>query len=178
MSNSFLIVQLSVVTRVRSGTKTNFWTDKWLNGNSISILAPEVLCKVDRKNVAEALQDRSWVRDIRSPLSLIGIQQYHLLWDTLVAVSLTDDEDKHEWRHEVSGHFSSASCYKTLFMGSITFEPWKRLWKSWAPPKCKMFLWLAMRDKCWTADRCTSMVYHTLMLALCVIKRMRQFSTS
>jgi hypothetical protein len=67
MSNSFLIVQLSVVTRVRSGTKTNFWTDKWLNGNSISILAPEVLCKVDRKNVAEALQDRSWVRDIRSP---------------------------------------------------------------------------------------------------------------
>jgi hypothetical protein len=40
-----------------------------------------------------------------------------------------------------------------MFLGSITFEPWKRLWKSWAPPKCKTFLWLAMLKKCWTADR-------------------------
>jgi hypothetical protein len=38
-------------------------------------------------------------------------------------------------------------------MGSITFEPWKRHWKSRAPPKCKTFLWLAMQNKCWTADR-------------------------
>jgi hypothetical protein len=38
-------------------------------------------------------------------------------------------------------------------MGAITFEPWKRLWKSWAPPKCKFFLWLAIRNKCWTSDR-------------------------
>ena len=67
--------------------------------------------------------------------------------------ALNDDEDKHEWRHEASGCFSPASYYKILFMGSITFEPWKRLWKSWGPPKCKMFLWLAMRDKCWTVDR-------------------------
>jgi len=36
---------------------------------------------------------------------------------------------------------------------STTFEPWKRLWKSWAPGKCKTFLWLAIRDRCWTADR-------------------------
>jgi hypothetical protein len=38
-------------------------------------------------------------------------------------------------------------------MGSIKFEPWKRLWKSWTPQKCKLFLWLAIRNKCWTADR-------------------------
>ena len=38
-------------------------------------------------------------------------------------------------------------------MGSITFEPWKRLWKSWAPGKCKTFVWLAIRNRCWTADR-------------------------
>jgi hypothetical protein len=43
--------------------------------------------------------------------------------------------------------------YRAFFMGSISFEPWKRLWKTWAPPKCKFFLWLAIRNKCWTADR-------------------------
>jgi hypothetical protein len=42
---------------------------------------------------------------------------------------------------------------RLFFLGSITFEPWKRLWKTWAPPKCKFFIWLAIRNKCWTADR-------------------------
>jgi len=40
-----------------------------------------------------------------------------------------------------------------FFAGSITFEPWKRLWKSLAPSKCKTFVWLAIRNRCWTADR-------------------------
>jgi len=42
---------------------------------------------------------------------------------------------------------------RNFFVGSITFEPWKRLWKSWAPNKCKTFIWLAIRNRCWTADR-------------------------
>lgn len=61
-------------------------------------------------------------------------------------------EDVHIWRHEASGLFSK-SVYKAFFRGSINFEPWKRLWRSWAPPKCNTFLWLAIRNKCWTADR-------------------------
>ena len=32
-------------------------------------------------------------------------------------------------------------------------NPWRRLWKSWAPAKCKFFLWLAIRNRCWTSDR-------------------------
>lgn len=51
------------------------------------------------------------------------------------------------------GYFSSNFCYNVLFLGSTVFEPWKRLWKTWAPPKCKFFLWLAIRNKCWTTDR-------------------------
>ena len=27
-----------------------------------------------------------------------------------------------------------------FFHGSITFEPWRRVWRSWAPAKCKIFL--------------------------------------
>ena len=42
---------------------------------------------------------------------------------------------------------------QSIFFGSVTFEPWRRLWKSWAPNKCKIFLWLAIRNRCWTADR-------------------------
>jgi len=52
-----------------------------------------------------------------------------------------------------SGSYSSKSAHRAYFFGSITFEPWRRLWKSWAPNKCKIFLWLAIRNRCWTADR-------------------------
>nr|ACF87105.1 unknown [Zea mays] len=40
-----------------------------------------------------------------------------------------------------------------FYEGQKLPQPWKRLWKSWAPPKCKFFLWLAIRNKCWTSDR-------------------------
>jgi hypothetical protein len=40
-----------------------------------------------------------------------------------------------------------------MFFGSIQFNPWERIWKSWAPSKCKFFIWLAAHDRCWTADR-------------------------
>jgi hypothetical protein len=68
-------------------------------------------------------------------------------------VVLKYEDDIHSWRHETSGIYSAKSCYKALITGSIVFEPWKRLWKSWAPPKCKFFLWMAIRERVWTADR-------------------------
>ena len=29
----------------------------------------------------------------------------------------------------------------------------KLIWKAWAPPKCKFFLWLLLQDRLWTAAR-------------------------
>ena len=40
-----------------------------------------------------------------------------------------------------------------MFIGSTQFRPWERIWKSWAPGKCKFFMWLVAHDRCWTADR-------------------------
>lgn len=39
-----------------------------------------------------------------------------------------------------SGDYSASSAYKALFHGSIGFEPTERVWKSWAPRKCKFFI--------------------------------------
>jgi hypothetical protein len=33
------------------------------------------------------------------------------------------------------------------------FDPWRRIWRSWALGKCQFFLWLAAHDRCWTAGR-------------------------
>lgn len=149
---------ISVTTQVGNGTNSLFWSDRWLHGCSLSVLAPAVVSCISQRcmssrTVAQALDNRTWVRDIQGSLCLEGLVQYLQIWDLLEYFTLVQDTDKHIWRHERNGVFSSKSTYRAFFNGAITFEPWRRLWKSWAPPKCKMFLWLAIWNKCWTADR-------------------------
>lgn len=61
--------------------------------------------------------------------------------------------DKHIWRLSSSGQYTAKSAYDTLFQAAISFEPFERIWKSWAPPKCRFFMWLVAHNRCWTADR-------------------------
>jgi hypothetical protein len=106
--------------------------------------------------VADALADEQWLQDIRNGggLSWHGIREFLRLWDCIVNITLHgDQEDRHIWQLDGSGQYSSKSAYWSYFNGSVTFEPWRRLWKSWAPGKCKLFIWLAIRNRCWTADR-------------------------
>jgi len=51
------------------------------------------------------------------------------------------------------GIFSTKSAYEALFTGAILFAPWERIWHSWAPGKCRFFMWTVAHKKCWTADR-------------------------
>jgi hypothetical protein len=49
--------------------------------------------------------------------------------------------------------YSAKSAYNGLFMGSISFGHFTRVWKTWALPKCRFFIWLAAHNRCWTTDR-------------------------
>ena len=105
------------------------------------------------RTVAKAMVDHSWVSDISGVLSLSGLMEYLELWDALTNFQLNNTIDQHHWKFESSSTFSSKSAYRAFFIGSIQFELWKCLWKSWAPNKCKIFVWLTVRNRCWTADR-------------------------
>ena len=83
----------------------------------------------------------------------MGLAEYLQLWDMFSDIALNDNEDAHQWRFESSGISSTRLAYRAFFIGSTTFEPWKQIWKSWALGKCKTFIWLAVRNSCWTADR-------------------------
>ncbi|KAL6645061.1 hypothetical protein ACP70R_016669 [Stipagrostis hirtigluma subsp. patula] len=157
-SNAMALFAIALETHVGRGNNTLFWTDKWLFGCALSELAPAVVNLVPprirkQRTVADALLNHGWPSDIQGGLSLIGMFEYFQLWDIIHEVVLIEEEDNHVWRLDSSGHFSSRSAYRAFFNGRMGFEPWKRLWKSWAPAKCKVFLWLAIRNRCWTADR-------------------------
>jgi len=128
-----------------------------MHGKCLEDLVPNVVRCVPvrirkKRTVMKALQRNSWIAGIKGALGWFGFTEYLDLWDMLVGVTLNDNEDTHKWKPEASCLFLTRLSYRSFFTISITFEPWKKLWKSWAPGKCKTFVWLAIRNPCWTAD--------------------------
>ena len=157
-ANVAALFQIALQTTIGSGSTTKFWTDKWINGNSINDLAPTVFAAVPTRArnirlVADALVDHRWAHDIQGGLSLIGLYELFQLTYILSDFVLTQEDDTHISRFDVSGQYTAKSAYLAFFNGATTFEPWRRIWKTWAPAKCNFFLWLAVRNRCWTADR-------------------------
>jgi len=113
------------------------------------IVSPQ---RVRNRTVADALHELTFYRHKGCP---------RLAWSswisgtlgTMSSIALNISEDVHQRRFVSNGIFSTRSAYRAFFIGSTSFEPWKRIWKSWAPGKCKIFIWLAIRNRCWTADR-------------------------
>lgn len=55
------------------------------------------------------------------------------------------------WVSSPLGQFMTRSVYHRFNVGAVEFEPWKEIWRSWAPPHCRFFVRLASQ-KCWTSD--------------------------
>lgn len=83
----------------------------------------------------------------------MAVNQVLQLLDILSQTHLEDRQDIHVWTPSASGQFSTKTAYERYFTGGVKFEPYRRLWKTWAPLKVKLFLWLAIWNRVWTADR-------------------------
>jgi hypothetical protein len=123
---------------VGRGDRTNFRSDRWLEGESPRQLAPNMSPLVTasgarRRTVAQALQDNRWVTGIRGTPSLQAITEFVILW-TFVQNQppLTNSEDKFIWRLTSNGKYSAASTYKAFFQGTIEMDYARALWKNWA----------------------------------------------
>ncbi|WVZ97140.1 hypothetical protein U9M48_042695 [Paspalum notatum var. saurae] len=140
------------------GESVKFWTDRWLLGKTVAEHCPSLIKLIPkrvlkRRTVAEGLTDRNWVSDIRGALSVQVLVEYLQLWNLVDEMLQPDTDDKHVWRLSRHATYSSKSAYDAFFVGSITFGPWRRVWKTWAPLKCKFFAWLVIKNRVWTADR-------------------------
>jgi hypothetical protein len=139
--------------------ETLFWKDRWIQGQSVADIAPRLLQvvpkrRINTRTVQEALIGRAWMSDIRGALSVGAIVDYLHLWNLLLTAELGQNvEDKHIFRLAANGKYSAKFAYEGFFIGSVPFEPYERIWKTWAPPKCPFFLWLVAHKRCWTADR-------------------------
>jgi hypothetical protein len=135
-----------------------FWQDMWLFGKTINEIAPIILTlvptRIGNMTVFEAMSGLRWVNDIHGIVTMQVLLEFLNLCDLIDEVPLQSGvEDKHIWCLSTSGKYSAKSAYNALFQGSTPFNAWERIWKSWAPNKCRFFLWLVAHNRCWMADR-------------------------
>jgi hypothetical protein len=98
--------------------------------------------------------DKRWIRDIYGGLSVQALVEYIDLWYQLAGVHLDDNEDTfRRWRWTTDGNYSASSAYHKMHEGNIRLQGSRRIWRNWAPPRVKFFVWLAVRHRPWTADR-------------------------
>jgi hypothetical protein len=148
----------STTMTVGNGLNALFWEDRWLGGRSISEIAPQLYACVPKRRrkgrtVANGMLGHNWARDIHGVVGLHEIGQYLTLWRMVDAVVLSEAQDQLVWKWTPSGTYTARSAYLATFQGSIPCPAWKHTWKAWAPPRVKLFHWLAYQNRCWTADR-------------------------
>jgi hypothetical protein len=114
------------------------------------------------------LLNRRWISDIRGGLTVGVLVDCLKLWACLSEIELHPHiEDRHIFSVAPNGKYSAKAAYKGLFLGSCTSGQYKRVWKTWAPSKCRFFLWLVAHNRCWTADRPAKRGMHPSSCPLC-----------
>jgi hypothetical protein len=153
--DSFIKIQ------VGNGKNTLFWRDRWIHGLSIYDIAPSVLelvstRNINRRKVHDALQENRWMLDISKPLTELAALQCIRLWIKLGDIVRDEEmEDSFTWPWTMDDSYSMSSIYNLLHEGDIRFPAAAAIWENGAPLKQKIFAWLAVQRRLWTADRRT-----------------------
>jgi hypothetical protein len=144
---------------VGDGETTLFWRDSWINGRNVAEIAPEVAALVptrrrNTRKVSDALHEDSWLSDVCGELSIEGWMQCTLLWEHLERVPRDESRpDRITWKGSALSLYTASATYNMLCQGMVTWSMAKPIWGSFAPLKCKIFGWLAIRRRLWTSDR-------------------------
>jgi hypothetical protein len=86
--NAAALFSACVCYYVGDGASTLFWTDRWLQGQSIKKIAPSLIRRIPKRvqfirTVQEALINSRWVNDIRGSLPEQVLLEYFNIWDLI-----------------------------------------------------------------------------------------------
>ena len=135
-----------------------FWEDRWIDGEDVATIAPYLHQRISRRvrrtlTVRQGLQDSTWVRCISGGLSVLELTDYLHLWASVGDIHLGNEPDRTIWRWTTDGCYTAKSAYDMMHSGSIRMSGHTLIWKTWAPLRIKIFIWLAMKRRHWTGNR-------------------------
>ncbi len=79
-------------------------------------------------------------------------RELSLLYALISAVRRSNEPDRIFWRWDNSGLFTVGSAYRFLYFDGLDDRRVKHLWTIKTPPRIKLFLWLAARNRILTAE--------------------------
>ena len=98
------MLRLAVDCIVGNGESILFWKDRWLNGRTITEITPNMIKDVlkrslNRRTVAEALNNRRWVADIKGARTVQVLEDYLNIWDLVEGLTLQQEvPDRFRWK--------------------------------------------------------------------------------
>jgi hypothetical protein len=82
------------------------------------------------------------------------INEYFEVWDLVERVELRlDRSDRFIWRWMESEDYTASSAYRVFFVGMTALPGTMLMWRVATPPKVKMFFWITLHGRLWTAHR-------------------------
>ena len=151
--NDLLLFSAATRVTVNNGRTARFWTSSWIDGVSPAAMCPALFkhSKHKKRSVAEGLGQDNWIRDIQLDLTAALLNEYVTLWVEIQnwQHDTTRDqtcEDVITWTRTSSGEYSASSAYNMQFDGGLGSWFPKKVWKVWAPSRCKTFMWLLLQN--------------------------------
>ena len=127
---------MAIISEVGNGKNTLFWTDRWLHGQSVAQLAPNLFGipskRAKKRIVHEALNESRWVQDIQGALTVTVLSKYLNLWDLVSEVALQPEVDDSYlavlYLMNIKGVPSAESSRSVRGLGkSVSGKPYPRL---------------------------------------------------
>lgn len=121
------IALFAAATRVtvNNGPHYSFWMSSWVDGNAPALLFPQLYKHSKRKNrnVAEALINEQWIRDVSHDLTVPLLDEFVKLWgliDEVVSFDCNNQEPNTiRWTRTASGEYTAKLAYNLQFEGGI-----------------------------------------------------------
>jgi hypothetical protein len=132
-----------------NGKSSPFWDSTWLNGRMPKDIAPLVFEASTRKkwSVKQATYENVWIKKIEmdTNLTILHLREFVHLWVEINSVHLREEVgDSVSYNLTTNGEYTSSLAYLAQFFGSTSTCMNMTVWKAWAPPKIKIFAWLAI----------------------------------
>jgi hypothetical protein len=136
----YYVIGRKVITR--SGDKTRFWEDPWLNEIPLAMSEPDLyeMCN-DKFLLVHHVKERDGQLDFRRWLNDDIRSNWDKIMEKFQAFEFQELGDCVSWKWGKNKEFSVKSLYDNIT--SITYGPYlKHIWKEKIPPKIKIFMWL------------------------------------
>ncbi len=138
------------------GKTVNFWLARWNGDLTFRFLLPNLYATSLTKKISvfkwlHRFAASPWAA-FPQPLTLEEHTELQQLSSLISTSELSTSPDLIRWRWSSNGTFSSRSAYFFLMESGAKDGKINFLWKTGAPLRVKLFLWLAARNRLLTAD--------------------------